>query len=147
MFKNTAVTGFAILRHCVIHRYASSLGHACALLKLRSLLAEEEVERLVDAMISHLIMDLAIDPYRVLDETLDNGAGRGAALAGRDLNVNNALLPHPRTKTNDSLASRLGRIDSPIKRPRRDKCSSGSWCWLEDLNQVLVCMPWIRKSK
>jgi hypothetical protein len=32
------------------------------LLKLKSLLAEQEVERLVDAMISHLIMDLAIDP-------------------------------------------------------------------------------------
>ena len=111
------------------------------------LLAEEEVERLVDAMISHLIMDLAIDLCRVLDETLDNGAGRGAALAGRDQNVNNPLLPHPCMKTNDSLVSRLGRMNSPIKRPRRDRRSSGYWCWLEDLNQVLVCIPWIRKSK
>jgi hypothetical protein len=32
------------------------------------MLVEEEVERLVNAMISHLIMDLAIDPYGVLDE-------------------------------------------------------------------------------
>ena len=36
------------------------------------MLVEEEVERLVNAMISHLIMDLAIDPCRVLDEILDS---------------------------------------------------------------------------
>jgi hypothetical protein len=36
------------------------------------MLVEEEVERLVNAMISQLIMDLAIDFCCVLDEILDN---------------------------------------------------------------------------
>ena len=98
-------------------------------------------------MTSNLIMDLAIDSCCVLDETLNTGAGLGAGLAGRVQDVSNALVPHPCAKTNDSLVPSLGRINSPIKRPRGELVSSGSWCWLEDLNQVLVCMPWIRKSK
>ena len=46
------------------------------------MLVEEEAKGPVSAMISRLIIDLVIDPYGVLDEILDNRAGRGAALAG-----------------------------------------------------------------
>ena len=67
------------MRHCVIHRYASSQGHARGLLKLRNLLARELalelVEQLAKRMISCLMMDLFIDPTCVYDETVDKGAG------------------------------------------------------------------------
>ena len=46
------------------------------------MLVEEEAEGLVSTMISRLIIDLVIDPNGVLDEILDNRAGRGAALGG-----------------------------------------------------------------
>ena len=152
-FKVVAATHLKVLRHCVIHRYASFSGHARGLLKLRNLLAREGVEQLAEQlanrMISYLILDLYMDHACVSGETFGKGAGQGARslrqLSKREIR---AAAQSVRA-TYDSLASQPGRINSPTKRPGRDKRSSGSWCWLgwSGLDQVLVCMPWIRKSK
>ena len=68
-----------VMRHCVIHRYASSQGHATGLLKLQNLLvrelARELVEHLTNGMISCLIVDLFMDPACVSNETFGKWAG------------------------------------------------------------------------
>ena len=78
-FKVVAAAGSVVLRNCVIHRYASTQGHARGLLKLRNLLAlelaRELVEQLANRMISCLIVDLFIDLSCVSGETFDKGAG------------------------------------------------------------------------
>ena len=68
-----------VMRNCVIHRYASTQGHARGLLKLRNLLplelARELVEHLANGMISCLIVDLFMDPACVSNETFGKWAG------------------------------------------------------------------------
>ena len=76
-FRVVAAAHSESLRHCVIHRYASTQGHARGLLKLRNLLplelARELVEQLANRMISCLIVDLLTDLACVSDETCDKG--------------------------------------------------------------------------
>ena len=72
-FRVVAAAHSESLRHCVIHRYASTQGHARGLLKLRNLLALELVEQFANRMISCLMVDLFTDTACVSDETCDKG--------------------------------------------------------------------------
>jgi hypothetical protein len=47
-FRVVAAARLATLRNCVIHRYASSQGHATGLLKLQNLLVRELARELVE---------------------------------------------------------------------------------------------------
>jgi hypothetical protein len=76
------------------------------------------------------MMDLCIDPDRVSGENSDKGAGQGAGFRRRRSKREHRPVAPSVRAVDDSLASRPGRINSPLKRPGRDRRSSGSGYWL-----------------
>jgi hypothetical protein len=99
-------------------------------------------------MISCLTMDLFIDLCCVSDETSGGGGlGEVRGPAGMYQNVSIALSLHPCEQSMILLRPNRDALIVQQKDPDETSAPPGPGAGWDCLNQVLVCIPWIRKSK